>query len=144
VRAKCVSTTINDVQRQELALKPYQQMDVRGYLTIGKEYPVLGLEFEVDPQGFESGVYIWIVPDVGYLVRFRTVYFEISDPPVSSQWQIQLHHAGNVTLWPPLFYRDDYLETYCRQDEYDQDDIRAVLDAFEEVIRQLTTEAESR
>jgi len=78
------------------------------------------------------------------LVRFRLVYFEISHPRISCQWQAHAHSAGNVTLWPPLFYKDDYLEIYCRQDEYNEDEIRTVLDEFEEVIRQLTAEAESQ
>lgn len=138
MKVRCVFTTMNDAQRQELALNPFQQMDQRGSLTVGKEYLVLGLEFEVDPAGFETGTYVWIVPDVGYVVRFRLLYFEITDPQVSRYWQAQSLSAGNVTLFPPSFYRENYLK------ELIEDRVPEVDEDFFQVLTLLQLESESR
>jgi hypothetical protein len=114
--------------------------DHRRALTVGKEYLVYGLTFNYENTRSESGVYVLIVPDHGYLMLFRLAYFRISDSHVSSSWHVGQTHSGEVALYPAPFFDDNFLESYSTLDERSPEEIPELRRRFEQITTQLLTE----
>jgi hypothetical protein len=49
-----------------------------------------------------------IASDSGYLYPVPLCLFEVIDGRVSQHWQVRQYEDGDLTLWPPSFYREYY------------------------------------
>lgn len=108
MRIKCVSLYLNEEQIEELdiQLHPREQSIYGSYLTIGKEYLVFGLQFQVDPNKHDTGPKVTITPDIGYVVSFPLGLFQITDPRVSRYWEARSLSVATIGFYPSSFYRE--------------------------------------
>lgn len=105
MKVRCISDYVTPDQRAALGRKSYQGTLALG-LTIGKEYLVYALEYIADPDHFQTGLYVIIQPDVGWLVRYELCLFEITDPRPSRYWELRVLDISQTVLGPPSMYED--------------------------------------
>ncbi|WP_078127763.1 hypothetical protein [Leptospira alexanderi] len=79
---------------------------MEGSLNIGEIYTVFGLDFDLDMLS----VYIFF--DERHVVMVPMELFEIVDNTVSSEWKAKLRENGRFTLWPEMFYEEDFWENF--------------------------------
>lgn len=88
-----------------LGLKgPMLKQDLR--FSEGREYVVIGVDFAVDSRVHGTGTWLHLVNDDDRLSWAPLGLFDVTDPRVSSQWELRQHADGQVTLWPPALYRE--------------------------------------
>ncbi|EMO53201.1 hypothetical protein [Leptospira noguchii] len=75
------------------------------FMKIGDTYTVFGLEFNLDM------LYVSIFSD-GHLSDVPMELFEIIDEKASSEWKAKLWEDGRFTLWPEMFYEEDFFENF--------------------------------
>ncbi|WP_032916376.1 hypothetical protein [Leptospira santarosai] len=90
--------------------KTYQIEHVPNWMSesmkVGDEYIVFGLEFDLDMLS------IYIFYDERHVVQVPMELFEIIDEKVSSKWKAKLWEDGRFTLWPEMFYEEDFFENF--------------------------------
>ena len=81
-------------------------------VVIGREYVVLGLSFENSSQAMGNGVWVDVLLelDIPTLISAPLCLFEIIDARASRYWELRVSDLGTITLWPPSFYRESFLE----------------------------------
>ncbi|AVQ13034.1 Uncharacterized protein XB16_2730 [Leptospira santarosai] len=75
------------------------------FMNIGDVYMVFGLDSQLDM------LYVTIFFD-GHLSKVPMELFEIIDEKVSSEWKAKLWEDGRFTLWPEMFYEEDFFENF--------------------------------
>ena len=124
MRVRCVSDYVTEQQRAALGRRQYQGSLAVG-LTVGEEYLVLGLEFVVDPDQFDTGPYVIVLRNHGVPVAYDLCLFEVIDPRASRYWEVRtVQFAGRqiVELLPPTLFdelstTDDDERSSVEQDE---------------------------
>lgn len=113
MKVKCISVYPTEKQISKMGRRFYRRQSFG--LTQGKEYLVLGLNFEIDSVSCGTGACVELISDNGGLSNAPLFSFEITDPRASRFWEVRLWEDGGLTLWPPLFYttyfRDDLSES---------------------------------
>ncbi len=107
-------------------------------VTIGKEYIVLALQFQIRDPGFGTGVAIQFVNDSGNIGFAPMFLFEIVDGRASNYWEARFWEDGSLTFWPPSFYREYYhddLSEGVPEVVEDFKRVRALLESEIEYIR---------
>lgn len=140
MKVVCISTVLTDAQLVAFGTSARAEGNMERFLTLGREYLVYGLEILIDGSDSPRGAYVWLVPDVGYLLPIRLAYFSISDPRVSRYWEVR-QSATRLRVFPPLFLRDGFLDVLLTQDERSAVEVRGVLNDFEQLAHELNTEA---
>jgi len=102
-------------------------------VTIGKEYLVVGLSFEINSYA-GTGVCVNIVSDGGYFVTVPLCLFEVLDARASRYWRIRRWEDGITSLWPESFYAPFYVDDH-------NEDVPEVRADFKKVYSQLEAEA---
>jgi hypothetical protein len=104
MKVKCVAQQLKEEQYYMLGKNPI----AKGHysITSGKEYTVFGLSFLFGSDG--NGCFIQILSDYEHLITVPIALFEIVDKRLSVLWELKIFNDGDVTLWPPSFYRDYY------------------------------------
>jgi len=103
-------------------------------VTVGEEYLVLGLQFQINSTLFGTGVVIQFINDDGH-IGFAPLYlFEIIDGRPSKYWEARFWEDGSLTLWPTSFYREYYHDDLS-------EDVPEVVEDFKRVRALLESEA---
>ncbi|WP_078130589.1 hypothetical protein [Leptospira alexanderi] len=76
------------------------------FMKIGDIYTVFGLKFNLDMLS------VCIFFDERHLVEVPIELFEVVDNTVSSEWKAKLWEDGRFTLWPEMFYEEDFSENF--------------------------------
>ncbi|WP_256858607.1 hypothetical protein [Leptospira kirschneri] len=74
-------------------------------MKVGDIYTVFGLEFNLDM------LYATLFFD-GHLSNVPMEILEIIDERVSSEWKAKLWEDGRFTLWPEMFYEENFSENF--------------------------------
>lgn len=133
MKVRCRFTYMGDEQWAELGIKPQPMTDLAKFLTVGKVYTAIGLEFDVDPDGYENGPKVVINPDVGYLVALPMYLFEITRPQVSHLWYAHCPDPASIYLGPTEIFADlnSFIERLDRSDVAAQDEFARILTLLE-------------
>jgi hypothetical protein len=84
----------------------YRPFCVRKHqISIGKEYLVLGISFEVNSPVYGNTAMLKIANDARRCCSIPAALFEIIDGRCSSFWEARFYEGGAVTLWPIQFYK---------------------------------------
>ena len=117
MKVKCKSlrnTALDDKPLSVVGL--WRKMDLGNFLTVGKEYGVLGLEFSLAPQPEVAGMSVLIIPDVGFYASFDIELFEMTDQRVSRYWEAYWPTTTRFFLQHPLFHDTDLIEKLVAHD----------------------------
>lgn len=108
---KCISIYPSEEQIQRF-LGPGLWRNREFGVVIGREYLVLGLTVNGALQKTGNGAWVDILmePEVPTVIPVPLCLFEIVDARVSRFWELRLSDEGSITLWPPSFYRQSFLE----------------------------------
>jgi hypothetical protein len=82
---------------------------MENYLIIGSFFLVYGIRFSKDIM------YVYIFDD-NHLFEVPMEMFTIIDDIISDKWKIKVWKDGDVTLWPELFYENDFLENFAEHE----------------------------
>ena len=72
--------------------------------VVGQVYPVYGL------YTWRGEPFIRLRSEYGYLVPLPLCLFEITDGRVQPDWEARCNKDGGITVQPPSFYREYYLD----------------------------------
>jgi hypothetical protein len=108
MKVYCAATYPSQQQRHSLGKEFYQYQDF--HVTIGKEYTVLGVQFEVRSKIFGTGCWIKIVSDHGHLTTAPILLFTLVDGRISQFWEARLRTNSSFAIWPASFYKAHYFE----------------------------------
>ncbi|WP_061207196.1 hypothetical protein [Leptospira santarosai] len=79
---------------------------MNGSMNIGEIYTVFGLKFNLDMLS------VYVFYDERHIVQVPMELFEVIDERVSSEWKAKLWEDGRFTLWPEMFYEEDFFENF--------------------------------
>jgi hypothetical protein len=96
-------------------------------VTIGRQYLVYGLQFNKD-----GSTYIEHLSDSGNLSEAPLDLFKIKDGKVSQYWQMKIWEDGNITIWPPSFYKEYYHDDLSEGIEENVQDFASITKLLEE------------
>lgn len=107
---KCLTAYPDENQLQRLGPGFLRNHDI--YVTVGREYVVLGLTINVDSLTMGIGAWIDVLmePDIPTVIPVPLCLFEIIDPKVSRYWEVRVLSEGFVIFEPPSFSRKSFLE----------------------------------
>lgn len=112
MKVRCVATALDSEQTNALGLPPDGIiLDYR--LTVGEEYLVIGLTFELGTANDGAGVYAHVLLPNGDLAYSHLYLFEVIDPRASCYWHVRkVQFAGEqfIELLPPTLF--DMLTTF--------------------------------
>ena len=132
MKVKCVAKDLTEEQKKILRVPPNIDPGC-GTLTIGKDYLVLGITYEISLYYWTSVVFE-IEDDIGSSSSAPICLFEIVDPRPSVFWRAQ-HFFPNFTLWPVEFYQDFFHDLLS-------DGEPEINKIFDSVVNRLTYEFE--
>jgi hypothetical protein len=125
MRVRCIALIPNERQALQLR-KNYTHGRQEFHIILGKEYIVFGIRI------LGGAPWVDIVTDSGYLYPVPLCLFEITDGRVSQYWELHFYEDGDLTLWPPSFYKeyyhDDLIEGVYEVVE-DFDRVRTLIEA---------------
>ncbi|XDD49570.1 hypothetical protein AB3N59_14360 [Leptospira sp. WS92.C1] len=101
MKVKCIK-----LKTEKTYLVHYVPDWMDGSLKIGDLYTVFGLEFNLDM------LYITLFFDERHLVDVPMELFEVIEGTVSNEWKAKLWEDGRFTLWPKMFYEEDFFENF--------------------------------
>jgi len=103
MKIKCIKTSVDNPNNGII------NGDMKEYLVIGTLFWVFGVRF------FKSITYAYIF-DGNHLFEVPIELFEVVDSKVSSEWRIKIGDSGEVTLWPELFYENNFIENFAERE----------------------------
>jgi len=80
--------------------------DAAELLTVGAQYLVIGLQYDVNSIIWGTGAWIQLQLPAERLLFAPLCLFDIVDGRPARLWHTRLWEDGSITLWPPPFYRD--------------------------------------
>jgi len=101
MKVRCIALLPNENQAQQLS-KNYSHGRQEFHLVLGEEYVVFGLSI------LGGAAWVDLVTDSEYPVPVPLCLFEITDGRVSQYWEARFYEDGDLTLWPPSFYKEYY------------------------------------
>jgi hypothetical protein len=114
MRVKCLNSELTEEQRLLFKVPPLFRSKYQ--ISIGEEYLVLGISFEVNSPVYGNTALLEIADDAGRCRSVPAALFEIIDGRCSSFWEARFFEDGAFALWPPEFY-----ETYFHDKLSDHD-----------------------
>ena len=103
MKIKCVKTAIDNPDRGVI------NSELQEYLLINDVFWVFGLRF------FRNMTYVYIF-DNNHLFEAPLELFEVIDDTIPNEWNIKVWEKGEVTLWPSLFYKDEFIENFAERE----------------------------
>ncbi|MEM0941780.1 MAG: hypothetical protein AAF600_21050 [Bacteroidota bacterium] len=116
---RCVKTSIDTDNSNVI------NSDMREYLKIGNEYIVYGIRTSNESSYF-------MIFDDGHLVEVPSSMFEVIEGKVSPLWVVWDDGLNNITLWPELFYKDDFFENFSEWEDRERKEFEKLKQYFEE------------
>jgi hypothetical protein len=108
MKVRCISTYPNEEQLRRLG--PHFNRRQTFGVSVGTEYLVLGIAVILESSSYGTGFYVNIQEDNGHFVHVPLCLCEITDGRLSKHWRAKVWEDGEVTLWPPSFYREYYVD----------------------------------
>lgn len=84
--------------------------DLQDCLKIGEIYEVYGVEIT------SNIVYLYVY-DGDHILPVPLQMFEIIDDSVTSGWHVRFKEKGSVTIFPKLFYEEDFFENFSEREK---------------------------
>ena len=131
MRVKCLKRELTEEQRLLFKVPPL--LNSKHQISIGEEYIVLGISFEVNSLVYGNAALLEIADDAGRCRSIPAALFEIVDGRCSSFWEARFYEDGAVAMWPTEFY-----ETYFHDKLSDHDS--ETRKAFESVLAKMKAE----
>jgi hypothetical protein len=131
MRVKCINRELTEEQRLLFKVPPLFRTKYQ--ISIGKEYLVLGISFEVNSPVYGNMALLEIVNDADLCLSVPAALFEIVDSRCSSFWEARFYDDGTVAIWPTEFYK-----TYFHDDLSNDDP--ETRKAFESVLTKMKAE----
>jgi hypothetical protein len=103
MKVKCIKTSVDKISIHIII------HDMNGYLSVGRLFDVYGIRF------LKGVIYVYIFDD-NHLFEVPIELFEVVIDKVSSEWVIKVWSNDEITLWPELFYQDDFLENFAERE----------------------------
>jgi hypothetical protein len=114
MKVKCIKTALDNIDNQII------NGQMKGYLSINDEFWVYGISF------YRQRPYIYIF-NGDHLIKVPLELFEIIDGTVPAGWKIKNEDNGaGVTLYPELFYREDFIENFGERESVERNLFKAV------------------
>ena len=101
---KCVKTLIDSDNPHII------NNNIEEYLHIGFEYAIYGIRISDEAD-------YYMIFDDGHLLEVPSQMFEITQSKVSPLWIIRNDDKKGLTLWPELFYENDFFENFSEWEE---------------------------
>ncbi|WP_061296267.1 hypothetical protein [Leptospira interrogans] len=95
------------------------------FMTVGEIYTVFGLDFDLDVLS------VCIFFDERHLVEVPMELFEVVDNTVSNEWKAKLWEDGRFTLWPEMFYEEDFSENFSDWQTKEREQFRILRERME-------------
>lgn len=108
MKLKCIKTSIDNPNNRII------NSDMKEYLLIGTLFWVYGIRF------FQNITYVYIY-NGNHLVEVPVEMFSVIDDKVSDKWKIKIWDNGEVTLWPKLFYENEFLENFAEFEQKERE-----------------------
>lgn len=118
MKIRCVKTSIDKSDRSII------NCDMEGYLSVGSIFCVYGMRF------LKNVTYFYIFNNE-HLIEIPLELFEVIDNHVPGEWKIKIWMSNEITLWPSLFYEDDFLENFSERETKARKKFEALRDAIE-------------
>ncbi len=106
MRVKCLNRELTEEQRLLFNVPPLFRSKYQ--ISIGEEYLVLGISFEVNSPVYGHTALFEILNDAGLYLSIPAALFEIMDGRCSSFWEARLYKEGAVAMWPSEFYEPHF------------------------------------
>jgi hypothetical protein len=116
---KCVKTSIDSDNPNVI------NNNLEEYLKVGFEYAVYGVRVSDETDYF-------MIFDDGHLIEVPSQMFEIIQGKVSPLWVIRNDGTKGLTLWPELFYENDFFENFSEWEEKERKQFDELRQLFEE------------
>lgn len=102
-----------------------QKEDISGRFSIGDIYTVFGIIFRAGHSYF----YIF---DQSHLVLINKYFVNVIDDKVPSNWRLKVWEDDeSVTLWPALFYEENFPENFSDREEKERADFEVLRKEME-------------
>lgn len=125
MRVKCLNHELTEEQRLVLKVPPV--LRTKHQISIGKEYLVLGISFEIGSPVYGNTVLLQVVNDAGHCSFIPAALFEIVDGRCSSFWEARFYEHGGVTMWPAEFYKTYFHDDLSNNDPETRKTFESVL-----------------
>lgn len=102
MRVRCLNDELTEEQRVFFKVPPV--LYTKYQISLGKEYLVLGISFEINSPVYGNTVLLEIANDAGRCSSIPAALFDVIDNRCSSFWKTTFYEDGGVTLWPTEFY----------------------------------------
>jgi hypothetical protein len=106
MKVRCISTSLDARQKIALALPP-NGVIFDNRLTVGEEYLVIGLTYELGSTNAGAGVYVHVLLTNGDVAYSHLYLFEVIDPRSSRYWHVRMVQFDGgqfVELLPPTLF----------------------------------------
>ncbi len=99
--------------------------DMGEYLEVGSVFLVYGINFS-------KGITYCYIFNGDHLFEVPFELFEIIDPKVSELWSIKVRKNGDITIWPELFYRENFFENFAEHETKERNEFYSLRRAMEQ------------
>lgn len=108
MKLKCIKTSMDNPDIRII------NSDLKEYLLIGTLFWVYGIRF------FQNITYVYIY-DGNHLIEVPIEMFLVVDDRVPDKWKIKIWDSGEVTLWPELFYENEFFENFAEREKRERE-----------------------
>lgn len=124
MKVRCLSTRLADIPSAGIDREIFRSGPFG--ITLGRQYLVFGMGWTLEPGAWGAGTRVLILNDSGTLIPAPLALFTFTDPRVSRFWEARCQTDGSLTLWPPSFYREYYIDDLSERVPEVADDFRRV------------------
>jgi hypothetical protein len=101
MNAKCIKTTVGNSETLNGVMSEY--------LSVGTLYDAYGIRIT------NNKTYLYIFNDE-HLFEVPIEMFEVIDSTMGKDWKMKVFDNGDVTIWPDLFYQDEFIENFAERE----------------------------
>jgi len=118
MKVKCIKTSVSNTDKNII------NGDMNEYLKIDLLFWVYGINFS-------KGITYCYIFNEQHLFEVPLELFEIVDDKIPSEWAIRIRN-GDVTLWPKLFYQEEFLENFAEREIAERNEFLALQKQVEQ------------
>lgn len=89
--------------------------DLTDFISIGDLFWVYGIRIH------QSIIYVAVFLDNRHIAEVPLELFEVVENDVAQEWRFKVWEDGSITLWPELFYEEDFLEKLSEWDHEERE-----------------------
>ena len=108
MKVKCIKTVIKPKNKSVI------NYDVRGFISENDILDVFGISIS------DATVYVYVF-NGEHLFDVPLDLFEILDTNIGLEWKIKKWSDKSITIWPELFYVDDFLENFAEREDKERE-----------------------